>query len=212
MVVLGLGRRWKGIAGSACGLMLATGLAACAGASSNDGAQDPSPASSFPGSSSDASSASPSPASSLSVAEQQAFEEAAETALAYRQTLVDLYSGSRSNLNDLNLVAGGELLDRDLTNTSIRLRQGHRAEPLGVRLALVSAEPVRIALAMEPPTAVVRVCLDATGGEAVNPDGTRTRGVRGELVYTVQRSELMDRASWVVVKVASDKKAGQRQC
>ncbi len=71
---------------------------------------------------------SPSPTSTLSAEEQQAFEEATAVVLAYRQTITDLYSGARTNLNDLNDVATGDLVDQGLTNIQqSRTRAGLRA-------------------------------------------------------------------------------------
>ena len=83
--------------------VLAAGLllAGCSG--------DPDPVGTSPSASASASaSPSPSPTSTLTAEEQQAFEEATKVVLAYRQTITDLYSGARTNLNDLNEVAAGE--------------------------------------------------------------------------------------------------------
>ncbi len=69
-------------------------------------------------------SASASPSSTLTPEEQQAFEEATKVVLAYRQTITDLYSGARTNLNDLNKVAAGELRDKGLKNIQQSLTDG----------------------------------------------------------------------------------------
>ena len=48
--------------------------------------------------------------------------------LAYRQTITDLYSGARTNLNDLNSVAAGDLRDQGLKNIQQSLSDGLTVE------------------------------------------------------------------------------------
>ena len=105
---------------------------------------------------------SPSPSSALPADQQQAFEEAAKVALAYRQTITDLYSGARTDLNDLNEVASGDRVDRDLKKPA-QPPQGLAfwSKRKGGQLVLVSAEPVKVNLKKDPPTVVVRACIDA---------------------------------------------------
>ncbi len=114
------------------GVLLAAGvvLVGCSGASDSvQPTQDASAPASMP-----PSSASPSPSSTLSAAEQAAFEEATAVVLAYRQTIADLYSGARTDLNDLDKVATGELLDRTCTTCQQGLAPGlSQSEPVGVR-------------------------------------------------------------------------------
>lgn len=127
-------------------------------------------------------SAAPTPTSTLAPAEQEAFDQATDVVMAYRQTGVDLYTGARTDVNDLNaVVAIGDLLDRELKNVSQGLTQGYSSEPIGAQVTLVSAEPVSIDLDADPPTVVVRACIDASGVTDVAPDGTRTPGVREQL-------------------------------
>jgi hypothetical protein len=158
-------------------------------------------------------SGSASPTSTLTAEEQQAFTEATEVVLAYRQTITDLYSGARTNLNDLNDVAAGELLDQGLQNIQQSLSDGWRREPQGVELVLVSASPLDFELAGNPNTVVVRACIDATEVTIVDPAGTRSSGIREELDYTVTRTSYLPDPGWVVTRVTTgndDPKA--RQC
>jgi hypothetical protein len=159
-----------------------------------------------------AGSASPSPSSTLTAEEQQAFEEATEVVLAYRQTLVDLYSGARNQLNDLNSVAAGDLLDRNLTNTQQDLGAGQRSEPEGVQLVLVTAEPVSVDLRSDPNTVVVRACVDGTQVTSVSPEGARTQGVREQAVYTVTRTTYLPEPGWAVTRTQVAKDPADRTC
>jgi hypothetical protein len=152
---------------------------------------------------------SPSPTSTLTAEQQQAFEEAAKVALAYRQTITDLYSGARTDLNDLNEVASGDRVDRDLKNVSLSLRKGWRSEPKGGQLVLVSAEPVKVNLKKDPPTVVVRACIDATAVTDVGPDGEREQGKRVEADYTVVK---YNSARWTVTKVTAVDDVKDRAC
>jgi hypothetical protein len=158
-------------------------------------------------------SASASPTSTLTAEEQQAFAEATEVVLAYRQTITDLYSGARTNLNDLNDVAAGELRDQGLQNIQQSLSDGWRREPQGVELVLVSASPLDFELAGNPYTVVVRACIDATDVTIVDPTGTKSSGIREELDYTLTRTSYLPDPGWVVTRVTTgndDPKA--RQC
>lgn len=184
---------------------------------------DPAPAASdAPASSSSASApatasasttASPSPTSTLSAAQQQAFDEAAQVVMAYRQTVTDLYSGARTRLNDLNDVATGEeTLDQGLKNISLSLREGWRSEPKGAQLVLVSAEPVKVSLKKDPPTVIVRACIDASAATGISPKGERTQGAREELDYTVVKTTYLPDPGWAVSRVTSDKAKDDRKC
>ena len=133
--------------------VLAAGLllAGCSG--------DPDPVGTSPSASASAqpsASPSPSPTSTLTAEEQQAFEEATKVVLAYRQTITDLYSGARTNLNDLNEVAAGEQRRAGPARTSSRASaRGGVVEPEGAQFVLVSAEPVEVNLDDDPDTVVV---------------------------------------------------------
>lgn len=154
----------------------------------------------------------PSATSTLTAAEQEAFDQATAAVMAYRQTIADLYSGARTNLNDLNYVATGDLLGRDLNTISKDLRQGYRTDPRGVQLLLVSAEPKTLSLGKKPPSVEVEVCIDATAARAVHPDGSTTQGVREILDYTVVKVDYLPDPGWAVSRMRSDRMAGQRQC
>lgn len=158
-------------------------------------------------------SAAPTPTSTLAPAEQEAFDQATDVVMAYRQTGVDLYTGARTDVNDLNaVVAIGDLLDRELKNVSQGLTQGYSSEPIGAQVTLVSAEPVSIDLDADPPTVVVRACIDASGVTDVAPDGTRTPGVREQLEYTVVTTDYLPAPGWAVLKVTGAKDPKDRKC
>jgi hypothetical protein len=146
----------------------------------------------------------PSPSSTLTAEEQQAFEEATEVVLAYRQTITDLYSGARTNLNDLNRVATGDLVERDLTDVQRSLGEGWRYEPKGGQIELVSAEPVDVNLTEEPSNVVVRACVDTTDITDFNPAGKGTKGIREELDYTVIRAAYLPVPGWAVSRVSTE--------
>ena len=159
-------------------------------------------------------SASPSadPISTLTPEEQKAFEEATAVVLAYRQTITDLYSGARTDLNDLNDVATGDLLDQGLINISKSLREGWKREPNGVQLSLASAEPVSVDFSGAGDIVTVHACIDATAVTIVSPNGERTEGVREVLDYRVVRTDYLPDPGWAVDRVSSDQPDGMRGC
>jgi hypothetical protein len=148
----------------------------------------------------------------LSAAEQQAFEEATAVVLAYRQTITDLYSGARTDLNDLDDVATGELLDKGLMNIQQGLAQGGRNEPQGAQLSLASATPLDVDLDGESDTVVIRACIDATTVTVVDPDGLRKPGVREMADYTVIRTTYLAPPGWAVSRVTGDEDPEARRC
>ena len=178
------------------------------------GDPDPVGTSTIPSASTSASaSPSPSPSSTLTAAEQQAFEEATKVVLAYRQTITDLYRGARTNLNDLNEVAAGELRDQGLKNIQQSLSDGWRRQPEGVQLVLVSALPVDINLSDDPDTVVVRACIDATDVTIVDPRGGASSGIREELDYTLARTTYLPDPGWAVTAVSTDaENSEERAC
>jgi len=109
-------------------------------------------------------------------------------------------------------VATGDLLDRELKNVSQGLSQGYSSEPMGAQVTLVSAEPVSIDLDADPPTVVVRACIDAAGVTDVAPDGTRTPGVREQLEYTVVTTDYLPAPGWAVLKLTGAKDPKDRKC
>ena len=153
-----------------------------------------------------------SPSGTLSAEEQKAFDEATEVVLAYRQTLVDLYSGARTQLNDLNDVATGELLERNLATTQQDLVAGQRSEPVGATVLLDYATPVRVDLGGNPDSIVVRACVDATGITSVKPDGTKSRGIRQEADYTLVRTAYLPAPGWAVSRTQVAKNPEDRVC
>jgi hypothetical protein len=152
-----------------------------------------------------AGSASASPSSTLTAEEQQAFEEATEVVLAYRQTITDLYSGARTNLNDLNQVATGDKVDQDLSHIQRSLGEGWRYEPEGGVVALVSAYPSKVDLAGDPAQVILRACLDTTAITDINPAGARTRGAREEVPGTLVRTTYSPTPGSAVTRVSTDK-------
>jgi len=156
-------------------------------------------------------SATAAPDDGLTAEERVAFEEATEVVLAYRQTIADLYSGARTDLNDLDKVATGDLLDRGLRNIQQGLSQGYRSEPMGVQLVLVSAEPVSVDLGADPPTVVVSACIDATAVMDVDPSGNVAQGLREVSDYHLQMlggSEV----GWYVAKETAARLPEDRRC
>jgi len=152
-------------------------------------------------------SASPSadPTSTLTPEEQKAFEEATEVVLAYRQTITDLYSGARTDLNDLNDVATGDLLDQGLINISRSLKEGWSVSPKGVRIRLVNSRPVTLGLSSSEPRVRLRICLDASDVIETDPDGNVKQGLREELDYSVVRTRYLPGEGWAVAEVSSSK-------
>jgi hypothetical protein len=186
-------------------------LAGCSG-DPQPGASSGSPSASAAASAQASGSASPSSTSTLTAEERQAFEEATKVVLAYRQTLVDLYSGARTRLNDLNAVASGDLLDRNLTKAQSDLGAGQRSEPQGVRLSLVSAEPLAISLGDNVSEVVVRACIDATAVTSVAQDGSRSPGVREMAEYTLIRTDYLPAPGWAVTRTQVAQDPGERKC
>lgn len=170
-------------------------VVAAMGACSTDPPQsDPPSASSGPSSPS----LTPSPSStvSLSAEEQQAVDEAAKTVLRYRQVIVDLFSGARTDLNDLNSVATGDLLASDLRNVQQGLVGGAHATQ-GV-ISVVAAEPVTVQL--QKGRIRLRACVDLTGIAFTEGDGSTVQGTRGRADYVLVQHE--DR--WLVSRMLQD--------
>ena len=158
-------------------------------------------------------SASPTPTSTLAPAEQEAFDQATDVVVAYQQTIVDLYTGARTDVNDLNaVVATGDLLDASLKSVSQGLSQGYRMEPANAQVVLVSAEPVGIDLDEDPATVVVRACLDQSAITSVSPDGSTKPGVREAVDYTVVKTDYLPAPGWAVESMSGDPDAEDRAC
>lgn len=154
----------------------------------------------------------PSATSTLTAAEQEAFDQATAAVMAYRQTIADLYSGARTNLNDLNYVATGDALDRGLRNISLGLREGYRTEPQGFALNLVRADVVKLRLADKPPLVLLHACIDSRAGTDIAPDGTRTPGVREQLQYQVVKTDYLPAPGWAVQEVKGEPDTKERAC
>lgn len=157
-------------------------------------------------------SSTPNPTSTLTAAQKRAFDEATEVVLAYRQTITDLLTRTRTRLNDLNDVATGDLVNRDLKDVSQALARGNRAEPENAQLVLVAAEPISVNLRRTPPTVVVRACIDATGVTDVAPDGQRSPGVRESLNYTVVKTTYLPDPGWAVSRLTGAPDPQDRAC
>ena len=206
------GRVMKSTTAIQIGALLAGGLllTGCSGESTPSTSTTPS--TTAEASPSASSPATPSATSTLTAEEQQAFEEATEVVLAYRQTLVDIYSGASLNLNDLNEVATGDLLQRNLAKAQMDLGEGKRSEPTGVQLALISAEPVRIELDGEPDEVTVRACIDGTMVTSVDAAGIQTSGVRELAEYSLIRTTYLPAPGWAVTRTRVSENPEDRKC
>ena len=199
-------RRRSSVAALAVALCL--GLTACGvgdtgGAGASAGSVMPSEAPS-------SSSASPSPTSTLSPEEQEAFEQATETVAAHSQTILDLYSGTRTDVNDMYLVATGDLLQQEMQSIATELARGLKTVPTGVQSSLVSSEPVSFELDRQKPRVVIRACIDERHATDVEPDGTEVPGVREELDYEVLR--INPAQGWRVSRVTGHADPNDRAC
>ncbi len=158
-------------------------------------------------------SASASPSATLTAEEQQAVDEATKVVLAYRQTITDLYSGARTNLNDLNEVAAGELRDQGLRNIQQSLTDGWRYEPANAEVTVSSSEAREVNLQDDPQTVVLKACIDTTAITGVDPDGKRVPGIREQLQYTVTRTTYLPKPGWAVTRVSTvSDEAEDRRC
>lgn len=145
----------------------------------------------------------PSPTWSLTEAEQKAFEEASAAVLAYRQTGIDLFSGARTNLNDMDMVATGDRLNRDLADLQQSLLAGWKAEP-GATVVLTWAQPLEANLTDNPPSVLVRACIDLRGIEFTQPDGTKSMGTQGQSDYLMVKTSREAPHQWAVSKVTAE--------
>lgn len=193
---------------AAAGVLLLSGLAGC---TSNP---DPGPSGSPSVSVSQPSvPVSPSPTWTLPPDEQEAFAEATDVVMAFAQTWVDLYTGARTDLNDLNdVVAAGDLLDASLKRVSQDLSQGVKSTPLGAQVVLVSAEPGRVTLDSDPPSVVLEACIDSTSVTTSFPDGSHEEGVREKATYTVIQTSYLPAPGWAVEKMVGPADPEQRRC
>ncbi|MGB7982386.1 MAG: hypothetical protein WCF36_16525 [Candidatus Nanopelagicales bacterium] len=154
----------------------------------------------------------PTPSSTLTPAQQQAFEEATDVVMAYSQTITDLYSGARSQINDLDRYVTEPQLERERNAVSQGVARGVRSEPTGVQLVLVAADPVTVRLQAEPPSVVLWACIDATAVTDVLPDGTRKAGVRERAKYTVVQTGYLPEPGWAVQGVTGEPDPKDRAC
>jgi hypothetical protein len=177
---------------------------------------DSSPTISATGSASAPSSSTPtaSASSTLAADEQQAFDDATDAVVAYNQTWVDLYTGARTNLNDLHTVlAEGDLLDASLKKAQQDLDAGAYATPKGAQIALVSSEPVSVKLSKEPPTVVLKACVDSTAVTTFESKGSKPEpGVREEVTYTVVQTTYLPDPGWAVQKMEGPADPEKRRC
>jgi hypothetical protein len=170
-----------------------------------------------PSGSAPAASPSPSPALTdaagreLTEAEAQAFREATDVVVAYRQVVIDLLSGARTELNDLNSVVQGDLLDDDLRNMQRSIVDGRRVQP-AAEVVLVSSTPVSVDLGSEPAKVRVRACIDLTGITFTQPDGSQNQGTRGQVDYTVTKTDYLPAPGWAVVSIKGPADEGDRSC
>lgn len=156
----------------------------------------------------------PSASSTLTAAQQQAFDDATDAVMAFRQTWVDLYTGARTNLNDLHTVlAEGDLLDASLKTVQQDLNSGVSSSPKGAQITLVSAEPVSIKLKKDPPTVVVRACIDATNVMTkLAEDASPHEGSREEATYTVVKTTYLPAPGWAVQEMRGQADPEKRRC
>ena len=157
-------------------------------------------------------SASPTPTSTLTAAQQEAFEQATDVVMAYRQTITDLYTGARTRINDLDNYVTEPQLERERNAVQKGLTSGRRSEPAGGQLVLASAEPVEVKLKADPPTVVLRACIDATSLTGIAPDGTREPGIREQLEYTVVKTTYLPAPGWAVKGVTGAEDPKDRSC
>jgi hypothetical protein len=157
-------------------------------------------------------SASPSPSSTLTQAQQKAFDDAVQVVMDYRQIVVDLYSGARTRINDLDAVTTGAFHDKEVREVSRGLTLGYASSPKGVQLKQVSAEPVKFNLKRDPPTVVVRVCIDGTDVTITDPQGKTSKGVREELDYTVVYTTYRPVPVWAVSRAQGAADPKDRAC
>lgn len=173
-------------------------------------------AASATGSATTPSSATPTPSvsSTLNAKQQQAFDDATDAVVAFNQTWVDLYTGARTNLNDLyTVLAEGDLLDASLKKAQQDLTAGAYATPKGAQIALVSSVPVSVKLTRKPPTVVLDACIDSTAVTTVASKGaTPEPGVREEVTYTVVQTTYLPAPGWAVQKLEGPADPEKRRC
>jgi hypothetical protein len=187
-------------------------LTACS--SGADGPSPSAPAASASSGAEASASASPAstPSSTLTAAQQQAFDEAVAVVMAYRQTIVDLYSGSRSDLNALDEVTTGVLLQDNLKNVQQGLAGGRRVTPEGARLSLVGASALAVNLNDDPRRVVVMACIDSSRLTNIEGDGTASVGLREALEYEVVQTAYLPDPGWAVAEVRGAQDPKDRTC
>lgn len=141
---------------------------------------------------------------SMSAADWDAYEGASEAVVAYVQTVADLYTGARTSLDDLAIVAVAPELDIAHRSIAQARALGYRSEPVGAQVRLVSADPYGIELDATPASVLLKACIDTSEVITVAPTGTRRSGVRQKLEYRVVRAE-SGPASWVVSEVKNER-------
>jgi hypothetical protein len=157
-------------------------------------------------------SATATPDDGLTPEERVAFEEATEVVLAYRQTIADLYSGARTDLNDLDKVATGDLLDQNLRGVQQGLAAGRRSLPVGARLALVEANPVTVDLTSNPSGIRIRACIDSSRLTDLMEDGSQRVGTRESLDYWLVKTNYLPEPGWAVAQVKGKSDPKDRAC
>jgi hypothetical protein len=194
-------------------LTLCLGLAACGtGASEGSGATATAGEAASPSDAPGSASATPTPSATLSAKEQEAFEQATQAALAFSQTITDLYSGTRSDVNDMYFVATSEIRERVMNNIARGLSEGTRTVPQGVEVTLIAAKPVKVQLERKQPRVIVRACIDATKATDIEADGTERPGVREELDYWVVKVDHLPEPGWAVTRLMGQPDQADRAC
>jgi hypothetical protein len=167
-------------------------LAACSGSPGSTGSGAPSPAAS-------SASPSPTPTSTLPADEQAAVDQATAAVVAYEQLQIDLRAEDAPLLNQLGTVAVDPQLTIDTQALTQDLGNGTTISSTGPAV-LVSATPVSVTLAGEPPTVVLLACFDETAVTGTT-GGKPVTGQRQESQYRVVRTAAVPAPGWAVAEL-----------
>ncbi len=142
----------------------------------------------------------PSPASTLTAAEERAVLEARKAVPAYEQMFYDILADPEPNLNDMNQVAAQPQLAGDLKNLQRLIGEGGFTIDSTGPVTVVSSELVSVALDDDPPTVVVRACVDKSAASGTQ-DGQSFTGVRQEAQYEIVKTSYLPAPGWAVANV-----------
>lgn len=150
-----------------------------------------------PGTDSQSPTESAQPTKSGLTAKEQALADGVEAIRIYSQTYVDLFIDPSMPIDTLHEVAVDPALDQDLRSAATYRYEGWRNEP-GSTVSVLDGQLRSLETADKARRMAIWACIDTTAVRSVHPDGSRTRGGRQLLEFTLVETQLSTPGGWAV--------------